>query len=48
MIRRRMLTASLMGLTVQSERARAAAGGLVTIGGAVTETVFALDRKSVV
>lgn len=44
MIRRRMLTASLVGLTVQSQRARAAAGRLVTIGGAVTETVFALGQ----
>lgn len=42
MIRRHWLTAGLASLLVAPRLARAGAGRLVTIGGAVTETVFAL------
>lgn len=44
MIRRRILPAILAGGFASPRLARAGAGGLVTIGGAVTETVFALGQ----
>ncbi|WP_439551306.1 heme/hemin ABC transporter substrate-binding protein [Falsiroseomonas sp.] len=44
MIRRHVLAAGLAGLLGPSQPARASAGRLVTIGGAVTETVFALGQ----